>query len=146
MHYGIQKLGARVVPASGGMTQRQIKLMKDLGATILACTPSFAVYLAETMVKEGIRPKKRPQTQTRHIRRRTLVRQNPRTHRSKKSGIEAFDIYGLTELCGPGVSVECEEHDGLHIWEDHFIVETINPDTGEAVGSQAKKANSSSPP
>ena len=88
MHYGIQKLGARVVPASGGNTERQIKLMKDLGATVLACTPSFAVYLAETMVKAGIRPQKRTQTQTRHIRRRTLVKQNPKTHRSKKSGLK----------------------------------------------------------
>jgi len=84
-HYGAQKIGATIVPVSGGMTQRQIKLMKDLGATVLCCTPSFAVYLAET------------------------------------------------ELCGPGVSIECNEHKGLHIWEDHFIVETIDPKTGEVL-------------
>ncbi|HLN90144.1 MAG TPA: phenylacetate--CoA ligase [Candidatus Binatia bacterium] len=128
-HYGAQKLGAKIIPASGGMTQRQIKLMKDLNATILACTPSFAVYLAETMAQEGIDARKELKLKSGmfgaepwsdHIRGRI----------EKELGIEAFDIYGLTELCGPGVSVECTEHKGLHIWEDHFIVETINPDTG----------------
>lgn len=131
-HYGAQKLGAKIIPASGGMTQRQIKLMKDLNATILACTPSFAVYLAETMAQEGIDAKKELKLKSGmfgaepwsdHIRGRI----------EKELGIEAFDIYGLTELCGPGVSVECPEHKGLHIWEDHFIVETINPDTGETL-------------
>jgi phenylacetate-CoA ligase len=132
MHYGIQKLGARVVPASGGMTQRQIKLMKDLGTTILACTPSFAVYLAETMTQEGVDPRKDLKLK------RGIFGAEPwsdkiRERIEQEMGIEAFDIYGLTELCGPGVSVECEEHAGLHIWEDHFIVETINPDTGEVL-------------
>ena len=132
MHYGIQKLGARVVPASGGMTQRQIKLMKDLGTTILACTPSFAVYLSETMTQEGVNPRKDLKLK------RGIFGAEPwsdkiRERIEQEMGIEAFDIYGLTELCGPGVSVECEEHAGLHIWEDHFIVETINPDTGEVL-------------
>ncbi len=132
MHYGIQKLGARVVPASGGMTQRQIKLMKDLGTTILACTPSFAVYLSETMTQEGVNPRKDLKLK------RGIFGAEPwsdkiRERIEQEMGIEAFDIYGLTELCGPGVSVECEEHSGLHIWEDHFIVETINPDTGEVL-------------
>jgi phenylacetate-CoA ligase len=137
MHYGIQKLGARVVPASGGMTQRQIKLMKDLGTTILACTPSFAVYLAETMVQEGVNPRKDLKLK------RGIFGAEPwsdkiRERIEQEMGIEAFDIYGLTELCGPGVSVECEEHSGLHIWEDHFIVETINPDTGEVLAPGAE--------
>jgi phenylacetate-CoA ligase len=108
--------------------------MKDLNATILACTPSFAVYLAETMAQEGIDARKELKLKSGmfgaepwsdHIRARI----------EKELGIEAFDIYGLTELCGPGVSVECPEHKGLHVWEDHFIVETINPDTGETLPS-----------
>jgi phenylacetate-CoA ligase len=132
MHYGIQKLGARVVPASGGNTERQIKLMKDLGATVLACTPSFAVYLAETMVKAGLDPRKELKLK------RGIFGAEPWSNQIRKRieddiGLEAYDIYGLTELCGPGVSIECKEHDGLHVWEDHFIVETINPDTGEQV-------------
>ena len=131
-HYGAQKLGAKIVPASGGMTQRQIKLMKDLNATILACTPSFAVYLSETMAQEGIDPRSDLKLKigmfgaepwSDHIRKRV----------EEEMGIHAYDVYGLTELCGPGVSIECSEHDGLHIWQDHFIVETIDPDTGEVL-------------
>ncbi len=130
-HYGAQKLGVKIIPSSGGMTQRQIKLMKDLGATVLACTPSFAVYLAETMAQEHIDPKKELKLKS------GIFGAEPwsdkiRERIEKELGIQAYDIYGLTELCGPGVSVECEEHNGLHVWEDHFIVETINPDTGEA--------------
>jgi phenylacetate-CoA ligase len=131
-HYGAQKVGAKIVPASGGMTQRQIKLMKDLGATILACTPSFAVYLAETMAQEGVDPRKDLKLKS------GMFGAEPwsdkiRERIEKELGIEAFDVYGLTELCGPGVSIECSEHKGMHIWEDHFIVETIDPDTGEAL-------------
>lgn len=131
-HYGAQKVGAKIIPASGGMTQRQIKLMKDLGATILACTPSFAVYLAETMAQEGVDPRKDLKLK------RGMFGAEPwsskiRERIEQQIGIEAFDVYGLTELCGPGVSIECEQHDGLHIWEDHFIVETIDPDTGEVL-------------
>jgi phenylacetate-CoA ligase len=131
-HYGAQKLGAKIIPASGGMTQRQIKLMKDLGVTILACTPSFAVYLAETMAQEGVDPRRDLKLKT------GLFGAEPwsdkiRERIEKDLGIKAFDVYGLTELCGPGVSVECPEHNGLHIWEDHFIVETIDSDTGEVL-------------
>ncbi len=131
-HYGAQRVGAKIIPASGGMTQRQIKLMKDLGATILACTPSFAVYLAETMTQEGVDP---PNDLRLRI---GMFGAEPwsdkiRERIEKHLGINAFDVYGLTELCGPGVSIECEEHKGLHIWEDHFIVETIDPDTGEVL-------------
>ena len=114
VHYGAQKVGAKIVPASGGMTQRQIKLMKDLGATILACTPSFAVYLAETMTQEGVDPRKELKLKI------GIFGAEPwsdkiRERIQKEMGIEAFDIYGLTELCGPGVSIECPEHNGLHI-------------------------------
>lgn len=133
-HYGAQKLGAKIVPASGGMTQRQIKLMKDLGVTLLACTPSFAVYLAETMAQEGVDPRKDLKLK------RGMFGAEPwsdkiRERIEEQMGIKAFDVYGLTELCGPGVSIECDEHQGLHIWEDHFIVETINPDTGEVLSA-----------
>jgi phenylacetate-CoA ligase len=131
-HYGAQKVGAKIIPASGGMTQRQIKLMKDLGATILACTPSFAVYLAETMVQEGIDARKELKLRS------GMFGAEPwsdkiRERIEKELGIEAFDVYGLTELCGPGVSIECNQHRGLHITEDHFLVETIDPDTGETL-------------
>jgi phenylacetate-CoA ligase len=131
-HYGAQKLGAKIVPASGGMTQRQIKLMKDLGVTILACTPSFAVYLAETMVQEDVDPRKDLKL------RLGMFGAEPWSDKLRERiendlGISAFDVYGLTELCGPGVAVECAEHEGLHIWEDHFIVETIDSDTGEVL-------------
>ena len=131
-HYGAQKIGAEIVPASGGMTQRQIKLMKDLGVTILCCTPSFAVYLAETMATLGVNPKKDLKLKV------GIFGAEPWSEKTRERintalGIEAFDVYGLTELCGPGVSVECPEHNGLHIWEDHFIVETINSETGEVL-------------
>jgi phenylacetate-CoA ligase len=131
-HYGAQKIGTTIVPISGGMTQRQIKLMMDLGATVLCCTPSFAVYLAEAMVKEGVNPRKDLKLRI------GLFGAEPwsekiRERIEKELGIEAFDVYGLTELCGPGVSIECNEHKGLHIWEDHFIVETIDPETGEVL-------------
>lgn len=131
-HYGAQKLGAKIIPASGGMTQRQIKLMKDLGATLLACTPSFAVYLAETMAQDGVDPRKDLKLK------RGMFGAEPWSDQIRKrieneTGIEAFDVYGLTELCGPGVSIECEKHNGLHIWEDNFIIETIDPDTGEVL-------------
>ena len=131
-HYGAQKLGSNIVPASGGMTQRQIKLMKDLEATVLCCTPSFAVYLAETMCAEGINPRADLKL------RLGLFGAEPWSERIRERvelelAIKAFDIYGLTELCGPGVSVECNAHNGLHIWEDHFLVETIDPKTGEVL-------------
>ncbi len=132
VHYGAQRVGAEVVPASGGQTQRQIKLMKDLGASVLCCTPSFAVYLAETMAAEGVNPKKDLKL------RMGMFGAEPWSEKTRDRiqaalGVEAFDVYGLTELCGPGVSCECPEHKGLHIWEDHFIVETINSETGEVL-------------
>lgn len=131
-HYGAQEIGMAITPASGGMTRRQIKLMKDLGATILCCTPSFAVYLAETMLREGVDPRKDLKLKS------GLFGAEPwsdkiRERIEQDMGVEAFDVYGLTELCGPGVSIECGEHEGLHIWEDHFIVESINPETGETL-------------
>jgi phenylacetate-CoA ligase len=136
-HYGAQKIGTAIVPVGGGMTQRQIKLMKDLGVTVLCCTPSFAVYLAETMVTEGVDPRKDLRLKT------GLFGAEPWSDRIRERieaalGIEAFDVYGLTELFGPGVSIECSEHNGLHMWEDHFIIETIDPDTGEVLADGEK--------
>ena len=131
-HYGAQKIGTTILPISGGMTQRQIKLMKDLGSTVLCCTPSYAIYLAEAMVQGGINPGKDLKLKI------GLFGAEPWSERmreriEKELEIEAFDIYGLTELCGPGVSVECNEHNGLHIWEDHFLIETIDPKTGDVL-------------
>jgi phenylacetate-CoA ligase len=129
-HYGAQKIGTRIKPISGGMTQRQIKLMQDLGSTVLACTPSYALYIAETLAELKINPK------TEIKLRLGTFGAEPWSEKIRERiqdglNIEAFDVYGLTELCGPGVSIECPEHDGLHVWEDHFIVETVDPDTGE---------------
>ncbi len=129
-HYGAQKIGMVIIPVGGGMTQRQIKLMMDLHATILCCTPSFAIYLSETMAKEGIDPRRDLQLKS------GLFGAEPWSEKIRERiehqlNIQAFDVYGLTELCGPGASIECSEHDGLHIWEDHFLVETIEPETGE---------------
>jgi phenylacetate-CoA ligase len=131
-HYGAHGVGATVVPASAGMTQRQVKLMKDLGATVLCCTPSFAVYLAETMCAEHVNPRADLKLRI------GLFGAEPWSERIRERielelGIEAFDVYGLTELCGPGVSIECHAHNGLHVWEDHFLAETIDPKTGEVL-------------
>jgi phenylacetate-CoA ligase len=131
-HYGAQKIGSTIIPVSGGMTQRQIKLMKDLGSTVLCCTPSYAIYLAEAMDKEGVDPRKDLKIRMGHFGAEPWS-ERIRERIEKDLGVEAFDIYGLTELCGPGVSVECPEHNGLHIWEDHFLIETIDPKTGEVL-------------
>jgi phenylacetate-CoA ligase len=131
-HYGAQKIGTTILPISGGMTQRQIKLMQDLGSTVLCCTPSYAIYLAETMAQEGINPEKDLKLKIGHFGAEPWSEQI-RKRIEKELFIEAYDIYGLTELCGPGVSVECSEHNGLHIWEDHFLIETIDPKTGEVL-------------
>jgi phenylacetate-CoA ligase len=106
--------------------------MKDLGVTILCCTPSFAVYLAETMAAEGVNPKKDLKLRI------GMFGAEPWSERTRERiqnalGLDPFDVYGLTELSGPGVSCECSEHKGLHIWEDHFLVETINSETGEVL-------------
>ena len=131
-HYGAQKIGTTIIPISGGITQRQIKLMKDLGSTVLCCTPSYAIYIAEALAKEGIKPGNDLKLKI------GLFGAEPWSERIRERienelEIEAFDIYGLTELCGPGVSVECSEHSGLHIWEDHFLIETIDPKTGDVL-------------
>ncbi len=127
---GAETIGAATVPVSGGFTKRQLMLMEDFGATVLCCTPSYALVLAETAEEAGIDFRERMKLRvgffgaepwTEAIRREIEAR----------LGLEAFDIYGLSEIIGPGVSVECHEHNGLHIFEDHFLPEIIDPATGE---------------
>ena len=131
LHGGSHKVGCLTIPASSGNTQRQIMFIRDLKATILCCTPSYAAYLGESMKEMGLGPDDIPlkagifgaeawSEEMRHDIEQTL-------------GIKAYDIYGLTELSGPGVAFECEEHNGMHINEDHFIAEIIDPDTGEVL-------------
>ncbi len=130
-HYGAERLGAAVVPISGGNTARQLMLMKDFGTTILACTPSYALYLAEEGINAGIDFKKLP------IRAGVFGAEpwteNMRKQIESKMDITALDIYGLSEVMGPGVSMECMAKNGSHIYEDHFIAEVIDPDTGEVL-------------
>jgi phenylacetate-CoA ligase len=130
VHYGAEKIGATVIPISGGNTKRQIEIMQDFGSTILTCTPSYALYLAETMKEMNIDPKKDLKLKA------GVFGAEPWTEEMRKEieeqmGIMAIDIYGLSEIIGPGVSIECEYQNGLHIQEDHFIVEIIDPETEE---------------
>ncbi|NAZ30771.1 MAG: AMP-binding protein [Caldimicrobium sp.] len=131
-HYGALKIGATIVPASAGNTRRQITLMQDFGTTVLACTPSYALYLAEYARDEmGIDPS------TLKLRVGSfgaeMWTEEMRREIEKRFGIKAYNVYGLTEIIGPGVAHECEEQKGLHIWEDHFLPEIIDPETGEWV-------------
>lgn len=129
VHYGAEMLGATVVPISGGNTKRQIQIMKDFATTILACTPSYALYLAEGAAEEGIDVRKLPLKAGVFGAEPWSV--NMRREIEEKLGITAIDIYGLSEIIGPGVASECLEQNGLHVFEDHFLVEVIDPETGE---------------
>ena len=128
MHYGGEKLGATVIPMSGGNTKRQIMLMQDFGTTLLCCTPSYALEIAEVAEEMGVDIKALP------LRSGFFGAepwsQNMRSAIEARLGIEAFDIYGLSEVTGPGVSSECQAHQGLHVFEDHFYPEIIDPVTG----------------
>jgi len=132
-HYGALKIGAAVVPVSSGGTERQLTLARELGTTILCCTPTYAMYLAEyAKTKLGWDPKKELKWKS------GIFGAEPWSEKLRQRiedelGLEAFDIYGLSEIIGPGVSVECGEHDGLHVFEDHWLVEVIDPATGEPV-------------
>lgn len=131
-HLGAERIGATVVPVSGGLTKRQITLMEDFGATVVTCTPSYALVLAETAHEMGV------DFRTRMKVRVGILGAEPWTDEMRQDiqermNLEAFDIYGLTEVIGPGVSVECPFHNGLHIFEDHFLAQLINPDTGETL-------------
>ncbi len=131
-HYGAQKIGATVVPASAGNTRRQIELMKDFGTTVIACTPSYALYLAEYAKEEmGIDPSALKLKKGSFG--AEMWTEEMRKEIEKRFGIEAYNVYGLTEIIGPGVAHECPAKNGLHIWEDHFLVEIIDPETGETL-------------
>ncbi|WP_027722629.1 phenylacetate--CoA ligase family protein [Maridesulfovibrio zosterae] len=131
-HYGAEALGATIIPVSGGGTRRQVMLLKDFGPTVICCTPSYALYLYETGKEMGIDFRELPL-------KIGIFGAEPWTESMRKDienklNIKALDIYGLSEIMGPGVAMECaEEQKGLHIMEDHFLPEVINPETGEHV-------------
>ena len=129
-YQGADKIGAMVVPMSSGNTQRQIMMMKELGVTMICCTPSYVTYLGETIREMGIDPKKDLKLKAGCFGAEPWT-EEMRYHIEELLGIDACDIYGLTEICGPGVSFACLEKDGMHINEDHVIAEIINPATGE---------------
>jgi len=131
-HYGARAVGATVIPTSTGNTKRQLMLMKDLRTTVAACTPSYMVYLCEASRAEGYMPR------TDFALRIGLFGAEPWSEEARKRieevfGLRAHDCFGMSELYGPGVAIECDQRNGLHVWSDEFLVETINPDTGEVL-------------
>lgn len=127
---GSHKVGCLTLPMSSGNTDRQIQFMTDLGSTILCCTPSYAAYLAESINERGLRDQIKLKA---GIFGAEAWTEEMRHDIEKNLGIKAYDIYGLTEISGPGVSFECSEQNGMHINEDHFIAEIIDPKTGEVL-------------
>lgn len=130
LHYGVENIGASVIPASGGNTPKQVQLIHDLGTTVLACTPSYALYIADAVADMGYDPQKDLKLRV------GIFGAEPwseamREEIQKKLNIHAHDIYGLSEIMGPGVACDCINHDGLHICEDYFYPEIVNPETGE---------------
>ena len=129
VHYGVENLGAAVLPTSTGNTEKHVRLLRDLGVTGIACTPSYALYLAETMEKMGVTVDQ--------IRLRTGAfgaepwTENMRQEIERRLGLKGYNIYGLSEIMGPCVSYECSEQDGSHICEDHFFPEVVDPETLE---------------
>lgn len=130
-HSGIENIGGTVIPMSSGNTQKQIQLMHDFGANGLACTPSYALYLAETIRESGI-PLEEFKLKVGVFGAEPWT-ENMRKELEEKLNIKAYDIYGLTEICGPGVGGECEHQNGTHLWEDHFFPEIIDPETLQPV-------------
>ena len=131
LHGGSHKVGCLTLPMSSGNTDRQIQFMMDLGSTILCCTPSYAAYIGETLAEQGYKPEDNKL-------KAGIFGAEPWTEEMRRQieaslGIKAYDIYGLTETSGPGVAFECEEQAGMHINEDHFYAEIIDPDTGEVL-------------
>ncbi len=138
LHGGSHKVGCLTLPMSSGNTDRQIQFMMDLNSTILCCTPSYAAYIGETLKEKGYKPEDNKL-------KAGIFGAEPWTEEMRRDiekslGLKAYDIYGLTELSGPGVAFECEEQNGMHINEDHFLVEVIDPETGEPlpVGSKGE--------
>ena len=131
LHGGSHKVGSLTLPLSAGNTERQIQFMMDLQATILCCTPSYAAYLGESLKEQGYKPEDIPL-------KAGIFGAEPWTEEMRRGieatlGIKAYDIYGLTETSGPGVAFECSEQTGMHVNEDHFLPEIIDPDTGEVL-------------
>ncbi|MCF2661464.1 phenylacetate--CoA ligase family protein [Pseudoflavonifractor phocaeensis] len=133
---GSHKVGCLTIPTSSGNTERQIMFIRDLNATILCCTPSYAAYIGETMKEMGLTPDQIPLKAG--IFGAEAWSEEMRQSIQETLGIKAYDIYGLTELSGPGVSFECSQQTGMHINEDHFIAEIIDPDTGEVLPAGSK--------
>ncbi len=136
LHGGSHKVGCLTLPMSSGNTERQIQFMTDLNATILCCTPSYAAYVGETLKEMGYTPDQIPL-------KAGIFGAEPWTEEMRQNiqdtlGIKAYDIYGLTETSGPGVAFECSEQTGMHINEDHFLAEIIDPDTGEVLPEGSK--------
>jgi phenylacetate-CoA ligase len=129
-HLGAHEVGATVVPVSGGLTQRQVTIMQDFGCTVLTSTPSYALVLAEAIEEAGLDPKKDLKLRIGFFGAEPWT-DKMREEIEKRLSLEAFDIFGLAEIVGPGVSVECPAHNGLHIAEDHFYPEIIDPSSGE---------------
>lgn len=132
IHYGGERVGAVMIPISGGNTKRQVMVLEDFGSTVLCCTPSYSLYIAEVAGEMGVDIRKLPL-------RVGVFGAEPwsdamRVSIEEKLGIDALDIYGLSEIIGPGVANECMEKNGLHVFDDHFIPEIINPETGEVLG------------
>lgn len=136
LHGGSHKVGSLTLPMSSGNTERQIQFMMDLKSTIICCTPSYAAYIGESLKEMGYKPND-------NRLKAGIFGAEPWTEEMRKNiqkslGIKAYDIYGLTEISGPGVAFECEEQNGMHINEDHFIAEIIDPDTGEVLPEGSK--------
>ena len=136
LHGGSEKLGCLTIPMSSGNTERQIMFIKDLSATVICCTPSYAAYLGETMKEMGLGPDDIPLKAG--ILGAEAWSEEMRRDIEKTMGIKAYDIYGLTELSGPGVAYECSAQNGMHINEDHFVAEIIDPNTGEVLPDGTK--------
>ena len=129
-HIGAHEIGATVIPVSGGLTQRQVTIMQDFGSTVLTATPSYALVLAEAVEEAGLDPKKDLKLRVGFFGAEPWT-DKMREEIEKRLSLEAYDIFGLAEITGPGVSVECPAHNGLHIAEDHFYPEIIDPSSGE---------------
>lgn len=130
LHYGVENLGAMVIPISTSHTQKQLQLMEDFGTTVIACTPSYLGHLMDSILEAGIKPNLQLKT--------AICGAEPwteelRTKIQNGLGIELFDIYGLSEIMGPGVSQDCEAHQGSHVMDDYFLPELLDPDTLQAV-------------
>ena len=136
-HYGGLKLGATVVPAGTGYTRRNITMIRDLGATSVAAVPNYMIRMAEVAGEMGVDLKRDMKVRTALLGAEMWTEEMRRRIESLW-GLEAFDVYGMSELYGPGAAGECHVHDGLHVWEDHFLVEIVDPETGEPLGPEEK--------